>query len=195
MEHEAVAFDSITLKFDGKLLFENLTHSLAAGENLLITGANGSGKTSILRILAGELSASKGTHRISNFIYMPASPTNPQFRKVEEYFQLKGHAVARDSQFQKTVLARIQGKSMADLSSGEFKSAAIARVLSIDRSTYLLDEPTVTLDRSVIALLVEEIKRLNNLGCSFVIATNNIEDFREIDFQELFLSNDQPRPM
>lgn len=126
---------------------------------------------------------------------MPASPTNPQFRKVEEYFQLIGHAVARDSQFQKTVLARIKGKSMADLSSGEFKSAAIARVLSIDRSTYLLDEPTVTLDRSVIALLIEEIKRLNNLGCSFVIATNNIEDFREIEFQELFLSNDQPRPM
>lgn len=190
MPHELLFMNSITLAFDKKLIFENLTYKLDSGENLLVTGANGSGKTSLVKILVGELEASKGSHQVSNYVYLPASPINPGFRKVEEYFQLFGSVKKRESEFCEIVLSRIKGKSMSRLSSGEFKSAAIARIFSIDRAVYILDEPTVTLDEFVIEAFMEEMKILNNFGCSFVIATNNIGDFSKINYRELVLKKD-----
>ena len=195
MSREALAVNSIALEFDGQVLFENLTHVLETGKNLLITGRNGSGKSSFLKILAGELAASSGSYRISDPIYMPASPTNPGFAKIDEYFQLTGSAWVRDSYFYRVVHNQIYGKSMSALSSGEFKSAALARVLTIAGTTYLLDEPTVSLDKLAISLLAEEIKTLNKLGCSFMIATNNVDDFSEIDYELFPLEKDYPRPM
>lgn len=187
MSHEVLAIHSLSLEFDGEPLFLGLERSLLAGKNLLISGANGSGKTSLLKILAGELKATQGSVSISDAIYMPADPVNPGFRKVAEYFQLTGGAQSQTTEFQRSVHPRIDGKSMAALSSGEFKAAALARVLSIPRTIYLLDEPTITLDSATIGSLMDEINKFNNKGASFVISTNNAEDFSAINYEVLAL--------
>ena len=53
-------FDQVTLRRGGRLLFESLDLSLGPGEALQVTGANGSGKSSLIRLAAGLLRPERG---------------------------------------------------------------------------------------------------------------------------------------
>ena len=177
----------LSLRYEDKRVFDGLSVALAHGENLLISGSNGSGKTSLLRILAGELSPSGGQFKVDQTMYMPVSPVNPGFRRVSEYLRLTSGAITHSLAFTENVAARLSHKSMKAMSSGEFKAAALARVLSIKRHVYLLDEPTTTLDRSVVQEFILALKELNSRGHSIVVATNNPDDFKELNYVEINL--------
>lgn len=179
--------NDLSVNFGTDLVIEGITFALLSGRNLLITGANGSGKTTLLRALAGEIAPTTGLIRIEDPIYLPADPTNPGFHNVDDYLSLVGGEAGVKSDFGRAARARVLGKSMSKLSAGEFKAIALARILSLPRAIYLLDEPTITLDSLTIDLLIAEIRELNSQGRSLIIATNNSEDFRKLQCEELAL--------
>lgn len=187
MSVNSLEIRDVSLRYERKIILDRLSTTLPQNSNLLITGANGSGKTSLLRILAGELKPDSGQINVQQCIYMPVSPVNPGFRNISEYLQLTGGAKTHSLNYVGNVAGRLSHKSMKDLSSGEFKAAALARVLSIQRRVYLLDEPTTTLDMFAIDNLTKAIRELNSRGCSVVISTNNPEDLREIKWSEIHL--------
>lgn len=168
-------------------VIEELTFTLPSGQNLLITGANGSGKTTLLRALAGEITPTKGFIRIQDPIYLPADPTNPRFNNVDDYLALVGSEARVEGDFGKAARTRVLGKPMSKISSGEFKAIALARTLSLSRATYLLDEPSITLDSRTIDLLIAEIRHLNSQDRSFIVATNNPEDFGALTCEKIVL--------
>ena len=155
----------LTCRRNGRLLFSGLSFSVQAGQALALTGPNGIGKTSILRILAGLLRPESGTVEMS-----PHEPDLDLARRsifVSSRDPLKGALTVRElvGGWQSIVfgtgddvlpatLDAFELGPLADvpcgyLSSGQRRRVSLARLklASVqDRPLWLLDEPTNALD-------------------------------------------------
>jgi heme exporter protein A len=162
-----------------RTLFRSLSFSVGAGERLRIAGANGSGKTSLLRILCGLLAPSAGEVRWKN---APIGTLKEEYSKEIVYL---GHAPAvKDdlTPFENLAIAcrlagmAIDGKPALErlgvpadvpvrrLSQGQRRRAALARLAVSDKvPLWLLDEPYAALDvqaaATVDALIAEHAAR------------------------------------
>jgi heme exporter protein A len=156
---EAAGLDCVR---QGRALFRALSFSLAAGERLRIAGANGSGKTSLLRILCGLLAPSAGEVRWRN---MPIGSLKEEYSKEIVYL---GHAPAVKDDLTAgenlEIACRLAGfvvqtghalarlgvpvdVPVRKLSQGQRRRAALAR-LAVSEAVplWLLDEPYAALD-------------------------------------------------
>ena len=159
----------------GRVLFERLSFRLEAGEFLRVSGANGSGKTSLLRVLCGLLTPSRGCVRwkgepvaalreeyARQLVYLGHAPAVKGDLTAEENLSiactLAGVAASRAAV--KSALARFalpHDVPVRRLSQGQRRRAALARLaLSGAVPLWLLDEPFAALD-------AEGIERLGAL--------------------------------
>ncbi|OAI53747.1 hypothetical protein AYO46_03210 [Betaproteobacteria bacterium SCGC AG-212-J23] len=151
----------------GRTLFRSLTFSVAAGERLRIAGANGSGKTSLLRILCGLLAPNEGEVRwkgapigtlkeeyTKEIVYLGHAPAVKDdltpAENLEISCKLAGLTVKADAG-----LARLGVPAdvpVRKLSQGQRRRAALAR-LAVSESVplWLLDEPYAALDTQAAA--------------------------------------------
>lgn len=157
----------------GKVLFRGLSFSLAVGESLRVAGANGSGKTSLLRILCGLLPPSSGEVRwqgapirglgeeySTRLVYLGHAPAVKGDLTAAENLaiacQLAGDTIADGSIREALGRFGLAGEQqpVRRLSQGQRRRAALARLaLSDARPLWLLDEPFSALDADGIALL------------------------------------------
>jgi heme exporter protein A len=187
-EHRFVA-DNLACSRAGRLIFEALSFSLHPGDALILRGANGTGKSSLLRILAGFLRPLDGRLLWAN---------EEVFADVSEHRQrlhYVGHAdavkpVLSVAENLRLVAALIDGTHdlgpaleafdlvhLADspgrfLSSGQRRRLALARLAVASRPLWLLDEPGVGLDRANRARLEALIDAHRGAGGLCIIATH-----------------------
>lgn len=148
----------------GEILFSGLNFTVEAGEALLVTGPNGIGKSTLLRIAAGLL------HPAEGFVQLHGSLG--EFESLGGACHFLGHLNAMKSALtleenlrfwqsfygigQLTVLQALEMVGLADighlpfgyLSTGQKRRAGIARLLASERPVWLLDEPTAGLDKA-----------------------------------------------
>ena len=181
----------LTCERGGNLLFKNLSFRLADGNLLRIAGANGSGKTSLLRILAGLLEPAAGAVRwhgspiralreefARNLVYLGhAAAVKDELTAAENLSitcRLAGR-VTPDSAVQEA-LARFAvppDKQVRRLSQGQRRRAALARLaLSGGVPLWLLDEPFSALDAEGIGLLKSLIVAHQGGGGAVVFSTH-----------------------
>ena len=149
--------EETSLNRGGRQLFDGLSFSLFAGEALHVTGPNGSGKTSLLRLISGLLRSGRGT-----MIRPPALALADDNLALDRELPL-GRALAF---WGPAPLAGIQAMGIGHLapipvrllSSGQQKKAALARVVASGASLWLLDEPLNALDSDGIARLEAAIR-------------------------------------
>jgi heme exporter protein A len=145
----------------GRTLFSGISFALDAGQALLVTGRNGSGKSSLLRLIAGLLRPDGG--RISLEGGDPEGTLAEQAHYLGHLDALKPSlTVAENLTFWSRylgvvadtpalALARLGLDSLADLpagylSAGQKRRLSLARLLTVQRPLWLLDEPTTALD-------------------------------------------------
>ena len=151
----------LTLSRGERVLFRDLSLSLAAGEAVALTGANGAGKTSLLRALAGFLRPDAGT-----IAFADADPAEAQRRHLHWLGHLDGLKGARRARDELAFQAQWLGadadgiaaavdvlalEPLADLevrqlSAGQRRRLAFARLIAAPRPIWLLDEPFAPLD-------------------------------------------------
>lgn len=145
----------------GREVFAGLNFSLAGGEALVVTGRNGAGKSSLLRMIAGLIRASAGhlaltggedeatlaehAHYLGHLdAVKPALSVAENLRFWMDYLGTKqgeiGAALAAVD------LSLLTGLPAAYLSAGQKRRLSIARLLAAPRPIWLLDEPTSALD-------------------------------------------------
>jgi ATPase subunit of ABC transporter with duplicated ATPase domains len=148
-----LAADALTKGYGGPAVFEDISFDVERGERLLVMGLNGAGKTSLLRILAGETTSDAGTFRLGHGVQLgyyaqehegirdgvtvlthmhQASPADDQsLRSLLGMFGLHGDMAFQDA---------------GTLSGGEKTKLALAQLVAGRKNLLLLDEPTNNLD-------------------------------------------------
>ncbi|TIO75472.1 MAG: ABC-F family ATP-binding cassette domain-containing protein [Mesorhizobium sp.] len=159
--------DGIKLTFGGTPLLDGAALSASAGEKIALVGRNGSGKSTLLKIAAGLIEPQDGEvfrQPSATVRYLPQMPDMDGFASVRAYVEA-GLGPA-DDPHRATYLMEHLGltgeEQPNDLSGGEARRAALARVMAPEPDILLLDEPTNHLDLSVIEWLEEELARTSS---------------------------------
>lgn len=173
----------------GRLVFEGLSFEIERGEVLVLTGQNGSGKSSLLRQIAGLLEIAHGAISLDGG--NPESTIGEQAHYVGHLDALKpSMSVAETLRFWTAYLGGSDGPDavaralgalalapladlpVAYLSAGQRRRLALARMLSVQRPLWLLDEPTVGLDTASMGRLLDLMKAHLAAGGLIVAATH-----------------------
>ncbi len=192
----------------GWVLFRGLSFALRAGESLRVAGANGSGKTSLLRILCGLLPPSSGEVRWQGtavqrlredysreLVYLGHAPAVKDDLSAAENLcvscALAGMPAAEDAIAEALARFGLAGKGQLSrrLSQGQRRRAALARLaLSASRPLWLLDEPFSALDVAGVGLLRGLIEAHLARGGAVIFTTHQdagIATARVIDLDAL----------
>ena len=164
-------FDDVTLHRGGRLLFEGLSFTVEPGEAMHVVGPNGTGKSSLLRLAATLLRASRGIVESA-----PASLADDHLA-LDRELPLKralGFWAAHDLE---GALAMVGLAPLADvpvrlLSSGQAKRATLARVAASARPLWLLDEPLNALDADGAEQLSRLIAQHRATGGAVLVASH-----------------------
>lgn len=162
----------------GRLLFRDVSLALEAGGGALLTGPNGVGKSSLLRLCAGLLPAFAGTidhrggialadDRLALDIEKPLVLTLEFWARIDG---AKPHAVA--AALDAMALTPLAHVPVRMLSTGQRKRAMLARVIASGAGIWLLDEPANGLDTASMALLGLAVAQHLNGGGIVVAASH-----------------------
>lgn len=164
----ALSISNLALTRGERTLFNGLSLDLAAGEAIALTGANGAGKTSLLRAIAGFIRPEAGQIGFSDEdrdLIEPSQARAHEVHMLGHLDGLKGGRLAREELlFQSQWLGRshdgideaihtLRLKPLLDLevrklSAGQRRRLALARLIGSPRALWLLDEPLSPLDAS-----------------------------------------------
>ncbi len=151
-----------------KVLLKSADFYLNEGEKVGIIGINGTGKSTLLRLLAGKEEPDEGTRTVANHVVIRFLEQNPQMspeKSVLEYV-LQGEPEEERWQLEsdaKTLLMTFELRNFdqpcGQLSGGQKKRAALAKTLLHQADILILDEPTNHLDTKMADWLEDYLKR------------------------------------
>lgn len=182
-----LALDHVACWRGGRLLFEGLDLNLGPGEAVLLTGPNGTGKSSLLRLCAGLLSPLSGGVQAAPLALADERPAlDPELplSKALAFWAAAARSVEE-------ALAAVGLETLADvpvrfLSTGQLRRAALARVHLSAAPLWLLDEPANGLDHAAIELLGAMIMRHLGEGGAVLAASHQPlpgPDWRRLELQ------------
>jgi heme exporter protein A len=154
--------DKLAIARGDRLLFEGLTMTARAGEAVTLTGANGAGKTSLLRAIAGfirpvagtvtfdtdlepEEARSRGLHFLGHQDGLKTGRTAWDELLFQTLWTGGSETAARGA-IERLSLAPLLALEVRKLSAGQRRRLALARLVASPRSVWLLDEPMAPLD-------------------------------------------------
>ena len=159
MSDAALRLNDVACLRGGRLLFRGVSLKLGPGDGALLTGPNGIGKSSLLRVCAGLLPAYAGTIERTGGIAMTDERLAldmdvPLARALGFWADLDGAAgQAIDRAMAAMALTPLADIPVRMLSTGQRKRAMLARVIASGAAIWLLDEPANGLDTASIDLL------------------------------------------
>lgn len=174
MQECRLAAHDLTCRRGDHLLFAGLSLVLAPGQALHVTGRNGIGKSSLMRILAGLLRPFAGSveraGRIAMLDERPAlDPGLPLGNALGFWQRIDG---ARDNGLARLGLSDLLDVPVAYLSTGQRKRAGLARLIGQGAPVWLLDEPLNGLDSAAIDLALDLTAEHCRAGGIAVIASH-----------------------
>lgn len=181
-----ISVEGLACRRGERLLFSNLSFSLASGEALVVTGRNGAGKSSLIAMLAGRLAPAAGEIRAEGIGEATlAEVTNHVGHKeglkaaltAEENLAFARAMLGRPRMSPREALARVGLARAADLptgylSAGQRRRVALARLFVSHRPLWLLDEPTSALDAASQARLAGIMREHLAEGGLIIAATH-----------------------
>ncbi len=178
--NKTISLENISLAFGERQLFREFSYEFTPGSRVGIIGANGAGKTSLLKIITGQLEPSTGKVDIAplvdfNFVdqeRMTLNPENTVFDEIGEgnqFTEFGGRKVSVWTYLRKFLFADERINTRVDrLSGGERARLLLAKILKRGGNFLILDEPTNDLDLPTLRMLEEALAAYQ--GCVVVVS-------------------------
>ncbi|MGN1225780.1 MAG: ABC-F family ATP-binding cassette domain-containing protein [Candidatus Cryptobacteroides sp.] len=156
--------ERLSKSYGPKVLFENISFNVNEGDKIALIAPNGTGKTSLMKILAGKDSSDRGGSVLflkdikiafleQEFDYDPKQSIEQQIFEGEDFdFQLRAKKILDEFSLK-------PAQMMGELSGGEVKRVALTQLLARDADFLIMDEPTNHLDLDAIEYLESFLKR------------------------------------
>lgn len=194
----------------GRRVFEGLSFNLLVGQAMMLRGPNGSGKSSLIRVLAGFNPPTAGTvffrtedvfddltwyrshlHYVGHQVAL--KPVMTVRENLSHWAGMNGHGKTLFHDIERAAeafgLTELLDLSVKFLSEGQQRRTALARLITLKKSVWLLDEPTNGLDRASLAAFNTVLKNHLADGGAAIIATHvdiaiensqhlNLDDFQ-----------------
>ncbi|WP_125706435.1 metal ABC transporter ATP-binding protein [Lacticaseibacillus daqingensis] len=205
MASPLLTVDHLTFGFHDRQLYSDLSFNLARGSMTSLIGANGVGKTTLIRLLMGQLTPQSG-----HITHAPDMRLGyvPQFRNIDPEYPLslrsfiqlnqRGHwfpwhtqaeKQQLDAVIRKTALTARQGQLLGKASGGEKQKAYLAQALLTEPNFLILDEATASLDVNTKTELMTLVRQLSQqFGLTVLFVTHDLELAREYTDQYLLLT-------
>lgn len=180
--------EEIWFKYEekGADVVKGMSLLLQRGEFMALLGGNGTGKTTVLKLLAGLVRPYRGEVRVKGTVGL--LPQNPQAlfvkKTVEEdlWEALDGRGLSLEEQEERVAkavhlccLGELLDRHPYDLSGGEQQRAALAKVLLLEPRILLLDEPTKGLDAAFKITLAKILRALLDQGVTILMVSHDVE--------------------
>ena len=202
-----ITLKNITLVQSQKIILKDFNLDIKAKERVVILGESGSGKTTVLRLIAGFITPDKGevvidAKRVAKEGHILVEPQQRDISMVFQDFALwphlnvgeniafglKMHNIPKKERHKKVQemlnllgLTGYENRHIDALSGGERQRVALARALVLSPKILLMDEPLSNLDSKRNKILRKEIIKLQeSLGFTLVYVTHNHEEAEEI---------------
>ncbi len=195
-----IIFDQVTKTYPaGNTVLDNISFHIKPGEFVVLTGPSGAGKTTIARLLIGDVLPSSGSIKIEGleiaktkkrdlgslrrkigvvFQDYKIIPDKTVYENIALALEIIGYPVKKiaDRVAHLLQLVDIPDKSAlfpTQLSGGELQRAAIARAIVSEPKVLFADEPTGNLDEVTAKDIYKLLKDINSLGTTVIMSTHN----------------------
>ena len=171
-----IEIEKLSKSFDGRTFIDNLDYTLARTDRIGIVGRNGLGKSTLIRLLNGELKPDSGTISIGETVKIgcfnqDTSKMHPDMRAIDyikeesDYITTAdGHKITASQMCEKFLFnGTLQYTHIKNLSGGEKRRLQLLRVLMMAPNVLLLDEPTNDLDIDTLSRLEDYLDDFNGV--------------------------------
>ena len=217
MQQNIVEIKNLSFSYSGNVIYDDISLNIKRGQITAILGPSGTGKTTLLRLIGGQLKPTQGSiifdgdeingisrqklyevrKKMSMLFQSGALFTDINvFENVA--FPLREHTKLPDILIRDLVLMKLEAvglraaayKYPQELSGGMARRAALARAIALDPLMIMYDEPFVGQDPITMGVLVKLIKDLNtHLNISSIIVTHDVAEVLEIAHYVYILHN------
>jgi phospholipid/cholesterol/gamma-HCH transport system ATP-binding protein len=203
-----VDVDSVSFSYGAREVLKGVTMRVPRGKVVAIMGGSGCGKTTLLRVISGQLKPTAGAVRVDGSVVheLDEEGLYALRRRMSMLFQfgalftdmtvfenvafpLREHTHLPESMIRDLVLMKLEAVGLRgahrlmppELSGGMARRAALARAVVLDPALVLYDEPFAGLDPIALAVVGQLIRKLNNaLGASSIVVSHDIIECLQI---------------
>lgn len=160
-----LSIENITKSFGGRLLFDNASFYLQEGEKVGVIGINGTGKSTLLKMMADLEKPDMGTVTKANHVVVSLLPQHPVFQERDTVLEtVLKRCIAENKEIQAKIMLTKLGVTdfeaeCGTLSGGQRKRLALVAALLAPSDILILDEPTNHLDNDMSDWLEEQLKK------------------------------------
>jgi phospholipid/cholesterol/gamma-HCH transport system ATP-binding protein len=207
----AVELADVTFAYDVRPVLQGVTMTIPRGKIVAIMGGSGCGKTTILRLIGGQLRPQSGQVRVGGLSVPDLAPGalyelrrrlgmlfqfGALFTDMSAFeniaFPMREHTALPEELIRDLVLMKLQAVGLrgaaqlmpAELSGGMARRVALARAIALDPLLILYDEPFAGLDPISLGVVGQLIRRLNDaLSITSVVVTHDVyESLKIVDY-------------
>lgn len=210
-DNNMIELAEVSFAYGSRKILNKLNLKVPKGKVVAIMGGSGCGKTTILRLIGGQISPSQGKVMVDGLSVPELDKAGLQGlrRKIGMLFQMgalftdlsvfeniafpmREHTDLPDEVIEILVLMKLQAVGLrgaqslmpSELSGGMARRVALARAISLDPQLILYDEPFAGLDPISLGIVGQLIRKLNNaLGATSIVVTHDVlESLKIVDY-------------
>ncbi len=206
-----VQLEQVTFEYGSRKILHNISLRIPRGKVVAIMGGSGCGKTTILRLIGGQLRPTSGKVIVDNtsvatlntkdlfklrrkmgMLFQMGALFTDQSVFENVAFQMREHTDLPEAIIRNLVLMKLQSVGLrgahnlmpSELSGGMARRVALARTIALDPELILYDEPFAGLDPISLGVIGQLIRRFNDaLGATSIVVTHDImESLKIVDY-------------
>lgn len=208
MANNLVTIENLDFKRGKRVIFDNVSLTIPRGKITAIMGPSGTGKTTLLRLIGGQLKPATGSVQVNNNVinklgrkelYKARRTMGMLFQNSALFtnlsvfenvaFPLREHTKLPEVLIRDIVLMKLQAVGLrgardlmpSELSGGMARRVALARAIALDPELIMYDEPFTGLDPIALGVIVKLIRELNDaLGMTSIVVSHDVGEVLSI---------------